>query len=305
MVASSEKLMLAKIIVMKPIARAISQTQLAKKPPATVASTLEATMRLNVVPIAVGRPTTRLSRLRSAGRAPDASTAMCVPSLCQSRMDASSSALRRPGDCRSLRRRQSCIQNAVRQYESTSRGIARERRPGRRSGGANSRVSGRSQRFEGQTALVTGAARGLGLAAARRLANEGAQVAFLDRDEGALEAAVGRLANPRADALSHVVDVTDEGQVRAAVASVLSAAGRIDVLVNNAGVYPHFPFEELTFADWRRVLATNLDSVYLCSHAVYPGMRERGYGRIVNVSSATFFIGYPGLSAYVASKGGI
>jgi NAD(P)-dependent dehydrogenase (short-subunit alcohol dehydrogenase family) len=166
-------------------------------------------------------------------------------------------------------------------------------------------VSGRSQRFEGQTALVTGAARGLGLAAALRLADEGAQVALLDRDEEALEAAVGGLANGRADALSHVVDVTDEGQVRAAVESVLSAAGRIDVLVNNAGIYPHFPFEELTFADWRRVLATNLDSVYLCSHAVYPGMRERGYGRIVNVSSATFFIGYPGLSAYVASKGGI
>jgi NAD(P)-dependent dehydrogenase (short-subunit alcohol dehydrogenase family) len=166
-------------------------------------------------------------------------------------------------------------------------------------------VSGRSQRFEGQTALVTGAARGLGLAAARRLADEGAQVALLDRDEEALEAAVGGLANRKADALSHAVDVTDEGQVRAAVESVLSATGRIDVLVNNAGIYPHFPFEELTFADWRRVLATNLDSVYLCSHAVYPGMRERGYGRIVNVSSSTFFIGYAGLSAYVASKGGI
>jgi NAD(P)-dependent dehydrogenase (short-subunit alcohol dehydrogenase family) len=166
-------------------------------------------------------------------------------------------------------------------------------------------VSGRSQRFEGQTALVTGAARGLGLAAARRLADEGAQVALLDRDEETLEAAVRSLTNRRADALSHAVDVTDEGQVRAAVESVLSAAGRIDVLVNNAGIYPHFPFEDLTFADWRRVLATNLDSVYLCSHAVYPGMRERGYGRIVNVSSSTFFIGYAGLSAYVASKGGI
>lgn len=166
-------------------------------------------------------------------------------------------------------------------------------------------MSGRSQRFAGQTALVTGAARGLGLAAARRLADEGAQVALLDRDEETLEAAVRSLANRRADALSHAVDVTDEGQVRAAVESVLSAAGRIDVLVNNAGIYPHFPFEELTFADWRRVLATNLDSVYLCSHAVYPGMRERGYGRIVNVSSSTFFIGYAGLSAYVASKGGI
>jgi len=154
----------------------------------------------------------------------------------------------------------------------------------------------------GQTAVVTGAARGLGLAAARRLAAEGARVALFDRDGEALAAAVEGLGG---EALSQVVDVTDEDQVGRGVQAVLSESGKIDVLVNNAGIYPHFPFEELTFADWRRVLATNLDSVYLCSHAVYPGMRQRGYGRIVNVSSATFFIGYPGLSAYVASKGGI
>jgi len=77
------------------------------------------------------------------------------------------------------------------------------------------------------------------------------------------------------------------------------------MLVNNAGIYPHIPFEELTFAEWRRVLSTNLDGVFLCSHAAYPAMRHQRYGRIVNISSATFFIGYPGLSAYVASKGGI
>jgi pyridoxal 4-dehydrogenase len=168
--------------------------------------------------------------------------------------------------------------------------------------GTGSRVSGTSERFVGQTAVVTGAARGLGFAAARLLAAEGARVALFDRDGEALAAAVGRLGG---EALSQAVDVTDEDQVGRGVQAVLSEAGKIDVLVNNAGIYPHFPFEELTYADWRRVLATNLDSVYLCSHAVYPRMRERGYGRIVNVSSATFFIGYPGLSAYVASKGGI
>jgi NAD(P)-dependent dehydrogenase (short-subunit alcohol dehydrogenase family) len=75
--------------------------------------------------------------------------------------------------------------------------------------------------------------------------------------------------------------------------------------VNNVGIYPHRPFEELTYAAWRHVFAVNLDSVFLCTHAVYPAMRERGYGRIVNVSSSTFFIGYPGLAAYIASKGGI
>jgi pyridoxal 4-dehydrogenase len=159
--------------------------------------------------------------------------------------------------------------------------------------------------LSGQTAVVTGAARGLGFATARRLAAEGARVALFDRDAEALTGAVEALVREGAEASAHVADVSDEQAVRATVAEVLAAGGRIDVLVNNAGVYPHFPFEELTFSDWRRVLATNLDGVYLCTHAVYPAMRERGYGRIVNVSSATFFIGYPGLSAYVASKGGI
>jgi NAD(P)-dependent dehydrogenase (short-subunit alcohol dehydrogenase family) len=157
----------------------------------------------------------------------------------------------------------------------------------------------------GQTAIVTGAARGLGYATAARLAAEGAGVALFDRDEAALAVAADRLTAEGAKVKAHAVDVTDEDGVREAVAAVLAARSRIDVLVNNAGIYPHYPFEELTYADWRRVLATNLDSVYLCSSAVYPAMRERGYGRIVNVSSATFFIGYPGLSAYVASKGGI
>jgi pyridoxal 4-dehydrogenase len=159
--------------------------------------------------------------------------------------------------------------------------------------------------LQGQTALVTGAARGLGYAAARRLGADGARVALLDRDGDGLAAAVERLAGEGLAALPLHVDLTDEEAVRAAVATVLGADGRIDVLVNNAGIYPHRPFEELTFAEWRHVLATNLDSVYLCSNAVYPAMVERGYGRIVNVSSATFFIGYPGLTAYIASKGGI
>ena len=160
-------------------------------------------------------------------------------------------------------------------------------------------------RLGGQTALVTGAARGLGYAAARRLAADGARVALFDRDAEALAAAAEALAAEGVDVLPHAVDVTDEEGVRAAVAAVLAAEGRIDVLVNNAGIYPHRPFEELTYAEWRHVLAVNLDSVFLCTHAVYPGMRERRYGRIVNVSSATFFIGYAGLAAYIASKGGI
>jgi pyridoxal 4-dehydrogenase len=157
----------------------------------------------------------------------------------------------------------------------------------------------------GQAALVTGAAQGLGYAAAARLAADGASVALLDRDGEKLVAAANALGAQGLTVLPHTVDLTDEDGVRAAIATVLSAEGRIDVLVNNVGSYPHRPFEELTYAEWRHVLAVNLDSVFLCTHAVYPAMRECGYGRIVNVSSSTFFIGYPGLAAYIASKGGI
>jgi pyridoxal 4-dehydrogenase len=141
--------------------------------------------------------------------------------------------------------------------------------------------------LEGQIAIVTGAARGLGHATAARLEQDGARVAVFDLD-----------GEPP-------VDVTDEARVREAVSGVLAEHGRVDILVNNVGVYPHRPFEELTFEEWRRVLATNLDSVFLCTHAVFPAMRERRYGRIVNVSSATFLIGFPEMTAYIASKGAI
>jgi NAD(P)-dependent dehydrogenase (short-subunit alcohol dehydrogenase family) len=139
--------------------------------------------------------------------------------------------------------------------------------------------------LDGQVAVVTGGASGIGEAVAQGLEQDGATVEIFDLQSG--------------------VDVTDEQSVRRACDEVIRRHGRVDVLINNAGIYPHVPFEELTFAQWRHVLATNLDGVFLCSHAVYPVMRSRRYGRIVNISSATFFIGYPGLSAYVASKGGI
>jgi 3-oxoacyl-[acyl-carrier protein] reductase len=139
--------------------------------------------------------------------------------------------------------------------------------------------------LDGQVAVVTGGASGIGAAVAQGLEQDGATVEVFDLRNG--------------------VDVTDEQSVRRACDEVVGRHGRVDVLVNNAGIYPHIPFEEITFAQWRHVLATNLDGVFLCSHAVYPVMRNRQYGRIVNISSATFFIGYAGLSAYVASKGGI
>ena len=141
--------------------------------------------------------------------------------------------------------------------------------------------------LDGQVAIVTGGARGIGRAIAERLEADGAVVEVFDLR-----------ASPS-------VDVTAEESVRPAAESVLAGHGRVDILVNNAGIYPHAPFEQITFAEWRRVLATNLDSVFVCTQAVYPAMRSRGYGRIVNISSAAFHVGPPEMAHYLASKGGV
>ena len=159
--------------------------------------------------------------------------------------------------------------------------------------------------LHGQVAIVTGAARGIGRAAAWRLASDGATVELFDVDLGAAQATASAMGADDLAAIARAVDVTDADRVAAAVRAVADARGRIDVLVNNAGIYPHTPFEEVTFAEWRRVLSTNLDGVFLVTRAVYPHMRERGYGRIVNISTAAFHIGYPELTPYLASKGGI
>ena len=156
--------------------------------------------------------------------------------------------------------------------------------------------------FVDQVAVVTGAARGLGRATAERLAAEGARVALFDRDGAGAEAAARQIGQ---NAHAYTVDIADEANVQTAVDEVLGEHGRVDVLVNNAGIYPHTPFGELTFDEWRRVLSTNLDGTFLVTKAVWPAMVERGYGRIVNISSATFWIGYPELVAYIASKGGL
>ncbi|MCS7316063.1 MAG: SDR family oxidoreductase [Bryobacteraceae bacterium] len=161
--------------------------------------------------------------------------------------------------------------------------------------------------LSGQTALVTGAARGIGEAIARRLAAAGARVAVSDIDlEGArlVAASINVQAGPQAMAV--FLDVTRYGSVTAAVAEVLERTGRLDILVNNAGIAGRAaPLWEQTDEDWHRVLAINMTGVFYCCRAVIPHMRERRYGRIVNIASIAGKEGNPNMTAYSASKAGV
>ena len=147
----------------------------------------------------------------------------------------------------------------------------------------------------GLTALVTGSTRGLGLAMARALADAGARVAINGRTADACEAVLwdGAVAAP--------FDVTDED----AVAEGVARLGRVDVLVNNAGVQYRRPLDQVELEDWHRVLETNLTSAFLVSRAVVPQMIERGRGKIVNTCSATSELGRETIGPYTASKGGL
>jgi NAD(P)-dependent dehydrogenase (short-subunit alcohol dehydrogenase family) len=156
-------------------------------------------------------------------------------------------------------------------------------------------------RFQDRVALVTGGASGIGRATCERLAAEGASVWIADVD-GDRATAVAETV-PGAHGLR--VDVADEASVRVAVESVLAADGRIDVLVNNAGVTLGAPLWETDPADWQRVLDVNLTGVFLGCRAVLPHMIAAGRGAIVNTASDAGLVGWPGQSAYCASKGGV
>lgn len=160
-------------------------------------------------------------------------------------------------------------------------------------------------RFEaGQVAAVTGAARGIGLGIARRLAREGLRVALLDRDGPALEEAVGSLEAEGLQAIGVTVDLTDSTAVNAAFSEIDTRAGHVDFLVNNAGAVRDMRFLKMTDDDWDVVVNTNLRSQFLCCRAALPGMVERGNGRIVNISSRAWLGGF-GQANYSAAKGGV
>jgi 3-oxoacyl-[acyl-carrier protein] reductase len=159
--------------------------------------------------------------------------------------------------------------------------------------------------LEGRVAVITGAGRGLGSAIADELAAQGAAVVIADRDEELAAAAAARLRAAGRAATPAVADVTDPGQVTALFDAAVAEHGRLDVLVNNAGVGAIGASDELDFAVWSRTLAVNLTGTFLCAQAAARHMLPAGRGVIVNIGSLFAATGMPMRAAYAASKHGV
>lgn len=156
--------------------------------------------------------------------------------------------------------------------------------------------------LDGQVAVVTGAARGIGRGIAERLAAEGAKVIVWDRDLSALQ----QTDVPFSPAAAEVVDVASYSSVERAFNAAVASFGRVDILVNNAGINgPVAPTWEYSLEDWDRVVAIDMTGVFYCCRVAAQHMRERGYGRIVTIASIAGKEGVPYISAYSAAKAGV
>jgi NAD(P)-dependent dehydrogenase (short-subunit alcohol dehydrogenase family) len=162
-----------------------------------------------------------------------------------------------------------------------------------------------SFRLDGQAALVTGASRGIGRDLARALANAGASVAAGARSLEDLRELVPRIEAEGGSALAVELDVTDRGSIERAVDATADRFGSVDVLVNNAGLGANQDALELTEEEWDELLDVNLRGLFFCCQAAARRMRERGHGRIVNMSSQAGHVGIRRHAAYGASKGGV
>ena len=159
--------------------------------------------------------------------------------------------------------------------------------------------------LKGRVAVVTGGNGGIGLGMARGMSAAGAAVVVAARNREKSARAVKELEGLGAPAVAIEVDVADEASVNALVQSAMERWGRLDVLVNNAGINIRKPPQDLTLAEWRLVLDTNLTSAFLGSRAVYPIMKAQGGGKIINIGSMMSIFGASFTPAYGASKGGM
>lgn len=159
--------------------------------------------------------------------------------------------------------------------------------------------------FTDMRVAVTGAGSGIGEAVALDLAVRGADVAVLEIDPAKATAVAGQVSALGVRGLAVVVDVSSHDSVGEAFRQVHDQFGRVDVLVNNAGIADYQPFWELTEDAWNRMIAVNLTGAFHCTSAVIGGMRERGYGRIINMASVSGVTGTPTHAHYSAAKGGL
>jgi 2-deoxy-D-gluconate 3-dehydrogenase len=159
--------------------------------------------------------------------------------------------------------------------------------------------------LDGKVAVVTGGNGGIGLGMALGLADAGADIAVVGRNETKSVTAAKELEGRGVKAISVLADVTDKTAVAAMTARVLHELGRIDILVNNAGINIRKPPDALDPDEWDSVIRTNLTSAFLCSQAVHPAMKAAGSGKIINIGSMMSIFGASFAPAYAASKGGI
>ena len=159
--------------------------------------------------------------------------------------------------------------------------------------------------LKGRVALVTGGNGGIGLGMARGLASAGAAIAVAGRNQAKCEAASAELTALGAKTTVVIGDVTDEAQCKRMVDETVAALGRLDILINNAGINIRKAPQELSTAEWKEVVDTNLTSTFTCSQAVYPIMKAQGGGKIINIGSMLSIFGAGFAAAYGASKGGV
>ena len=160
-----------------------------------------------------------------------------------------------------------------------------------------------SARLSGRTALVTGAAQGIGKAIAARLAADGATVVVSDMNAAGAEAAAAAIGN---GAFAVAADISEPDAVASLFSTIAARTGGIDILVNNASIVPFVAWDEVDLAHWRKIIDVNLTGTFIVTRAATDQMRAmKKPGRVISIASNTFFAGTPNMAAYVAAKGGV